>query len=257
MHISLETLDRATQFVDSLADLDQPDRASEVMLPALADLIGCDIATYQEMSPEPHRLGTYTEYPAGSLDPAAVAVFEAHIDEHPLVTHKRATADGGPASISDVMSRQRFRRLGIYSEYFRHVPTDDQIAFTMPGVTDGQVVGIALSRSEQDFSRADSAVLRSVVAPMRNALRRSGRRHRAQGAVAAEPEGLADLTDRELQVLQMAARGRTNLAIARAIDLSPRTIAKHLEHIYRKLGVTSRAAAVYRTAGASGPRQVA
>ena len=31
----------------------------------------------------------------------------------------------------------------------------------------------------------------------------------------------------------------------------PRTIAKHLEHVYRKLGVTSRAAAVYRTATAT------
>jgi DNA-binding CsgD family transcriptional regulator len=66
----------------------------------------------------------------------------------------------------------------------------------------------------------------------------------------AAPAGVAGLTDREVQVLDLAAQGRTNTAIARIIDVSPRTIAKHLEHIYRKLGVTSRAAAVYRTARA-------
>ena len=47
-------------------------------------------------------------------------------------------------------------------------------------------------------------------------------------------------------MLELVALGRTNSCIARALDVSPRTIAKHLEHIYRKFGVTSRAAAVYR-----------
>ena len=36
MHVSLDTLDRAVQFVDSLADLDQPDRAADFILPGLA-----------------------------------------------------------------------------------------------------------------------------------------------------------------------------------------------------------------------------
>jgi DNA-binding CsgD family transcriptional regulator len=64
---------------------------------------------------------------------------------------------------------------------------------------------------------------------------------------------LAGLTDREFQVLQFAAQGCTNRAIARTMGVSPRTIAKHLEHTYRKLGVTSRAAAVY--AATTGPAQ--
>jgi DNA-binding NarL/FixJ family response regulator len=74
-------------------------------------------------------------------------------------------------------------------------------------------------------------------------------RHSLTTAVSAD----GALTDRELQILELAALGRTNHAIARHIDVSPRTVAKHLEHIYRKLGVTSRAAAVYRTAGPAVP----
>jgi DNA-binding CsgD family transcriptional regulator len=58
---------------------------------------------------------------------------------------------------------------------------------------------------------------------------------------------LAQLTSREVEIMEMVAAGRTNVAIARALDMSPRTVAKHLEHVYRKLGVSNRAAAVAST----------
>jgi DNA-binding CsgD family transcriptional regulator len=64
--------------------------------------------------------------------------------------------------------------------------------------------------------------------------------------------GLADLTEREIQILRLVADGRTNASIARALDVSPRTVAKHLEHIYRKFGVSSRAAAVSRMTMSAG-----
>ncbi|MCW2598222.1 MAG: liaR5 [Frankiales bacterium] len=52
------------------------------------------------------------------------------------------------------------------------------------------------------------------------------------------------LTGREREVLVLVAEGRTNQAIAHALELSPRTVAKHLEHVYRKLDVTCRVQAV-------------
>lgn len=51
------------------------------------------------------------------------------------------------------------------------------------------------------------------------------------------------LTARELQVLRLVAAGKTNKAIARELDLSEKTIHRHLSNIFGKLGVTSRAAA--------------
>lgn len=52
------------------------------------------------------------------------------------------------------------------------------------------------------------------------------------------------LTGREIDVLQRAAAGDTNSVIARSMSLSEATIKSHLAHIYRKLGVHDRTAAV-------------
>ena len=64
---------------------------------------------------------------------------------------------------------------------------------------------------------------------------------------------LAALTDCEIQILRLVADGRTNTAIAHVLEVSPRTVAKHLEHTYRKLGVNNRAAAVSRIVMPEGP----
>jgi DNA-binding CsgD family transcriptional regulator len=58
-------------------------------------------------------------------------------------------------------------------------------------------------------------------------------------------ETLAGLTDREIEVLQQFAKGDTNRQIAQELVISERTVAHHLEHIYNKIGISSRAAAVF------------
>ena len=53
----------------------------------------------------------------------------------------------------------------------------------------------------------------------------------------------AALTPREMEVLSWLAKGKTNRDIADILDRSPRTVNKHLEHIFEKLGVETRSAA--------------
>jgi DNA-binding CsgD family transcriptional regulator len=48
------------------------------------------------------------------------------------------------------------------------------------------------------------------------------------------------LTAREHQILQLLDKGLTGLAIEHLLGISPRTVAKHLEHVYAKLGVSNR-----------------
>jgi DNA-binding CsgD family transcriptional regulator len=51
------------------------------------------------------------------------------------------------------------------------------------------------------------------------------------------------LTDREVQVLQLVAAGKNNRDIAGALHLSEHTVARHMQNVFAKLGVSSRAAA--------------
>ncbi|WP_454719760.1 MULTISPECIES: response regulator [Cupriavidus] len=53
-----------------------------------------------------------------------------------------------------------------------------------------------------------------------------------------------ELTPREAEVMVWVARGKTNRDVAEILGMSPRTVNKHLEHIYEKLGVETRTAAV-------------
>jgi putative nucleotidyltransferase with HDIG domain len=56
----------------------------------------------------------------------------------------------------------------------------------------------------------------------------------------------AGLTPREVEVLELAARGAATKQIARKLGIAPKTAGNHIEHIYSKIGVSSRAeAALY------------
>ncbi|HWR21127.1 MAG TPA: helix-turn-helix transcriptional regulator [Verrucomicrobiae bacterium] len=62
----------------------------------------------------------------------------------------------------------------------------------------------------------------------------------ARKAAAFAPLGL---TRREIEVLQWVAQGKTNMEIGSILGLSHRTVQKHLEHVFKKLGVETRIAA--------------
>ncbi|MCU0507606.1 MAG: response regulator transcription factor [Anaerolineae bacterium] len=66
----------------------------------------------------------------------------------------------------------------------------------------------------------------------------------ATGKPAGASEQVEPLSDRELDVLRLAAQGLTNKAIGQALQISDRTVQGHLANIYGKLGVASRTEAV-------------
>ena len=53
-----------------------------------------------------------------------------------------------------------------------------------------------------------------------------------------------DLSDRELQVVRLVAEGLTNGEIGNRLYISPRTVTTHLQHVYQRLGLTSRTALI-------------
>jgi len=67
---------------------------------------------------------------------------------------------------------------------------------------------------------------------------------RAAGGAAAPDEIIEPLTDRELDVLRLAAQGLGNKQIGAALNISDRTVQGHLANIYEKLHVATRTEAV-------------
>ena len=62
----------------------------------------------------------------------------------------------------------------------------------------------------------------------------------------SNPSQIEQLTDRELDVLRLAAKGFTNKAIGLQLNISDRTVQGHLAHIFAKMQATSRTEAVMR-----------
>jgi len=69
--------------------------------------------------------------------------------------------------------------------------------------------------------------------------------YRASEAEGARPSRTNhDLTERELEVLRLVASGRTNREIAQSLVISERTVKTHIGHLFAKLDVRDRVAAV-------------
>lgn len=64
--------------------------------------------------------------------------------------------------------------------------------------------------------------------------------YRVPQAAGAE---VAGLTEREIEVLRLVARGYAKRQVGEALSISERTADHHIRHIYTKLGVSTRAAA--------------
>ena len=66
---------------------------------------------------------------------------------------------------------------------------------------------------------------------------------RAAGQQTSPVERPAGLTEREVQVIRLLARGMQTKQVARALDISAKTADRHIQNLYRKIGVSTRAAA--------------
>ncbi len=117
---------------------------------------------------------------------------------------------------------------------------DDQYVFAL--LQAGAAGYILKDAHSDDVVSAVRAVAsgESVLAPSiaRKVLSRFTAPHQAQHG------GSGALTERELQVLRMAAKGMSNKIIAEELHLSSRTVQVHLSSIFSKFGVASRTEAV-------------
>lgn len=100
--------------------------------------------------------------------------------------------------------------------------------YLLKDVHDHELIDAVLSVAEGG-AVLQPAVTRKLVAGLR-----------MRGGVLDEAPPASPLTQRELQVLRLVARGLSNREVSDQLGLSVRTVETHLSHVYRKLGVSSR-----------------
>jgi DNA-binding CsgD family transcriptional regulator len=240
---------------------DDPDALAHAMLVEMRALVAVEHLTYNELDLARQRIICVSD--ARDFDAALgpmVPTFEAHMHEHPVAAdcrrmqtqHPDGVADDVPVhTISDFLPRARYQQLGLYRDFYRHFDTEFQMIVSLVNRR-GHAVGVALNRKLRDFTDRDRAVMELLRPHLQLAYFNVDRRARLRRLfdLQDEPRAITDLCDaaaltpREAAVMFHVAHGKDTAQIAVALRARPRTIEKHLEHVFAKLGVHSRAAAV-------------
>lgn len=178
--------------------------------------------------------------PTGDVSTARTAAFWKYYWDDPVCCYPDTTDDlTAVCAISDFYSDRQFHATPMYREFFGPERIERGLFLCLPSQR-GRVLRMKFYRGAgSDFCDRD----RGLLALLRPHLYEA---YRAQcGRRLAKPQ----LTAREQQVLQLVAIGHTNGQIGRHLSISEATVRKHLEHIFERLQVTSRTAAVTRVFG--------
>jgi DNA-binding CsgD family transcriptional regulator len=183
------------------------------------------------------------------------ACFDRHFNEHPLVRYHAYRRGPDTHRISDSVPFPRFRETALYNEYYRRVGLDHAVALPL-WVDANLLVSFVLNRRKRDFSDHDRELLEMLRGGVSALYRHSLALQRARdgesqldrllGASPRKRDPHWALTARENEVLHWLAHGKADRDIAAILAISPRTVHKHLQRIYEKLGVENRTAAVMR-----------
>lgn len=259
-HLTRSDYARAFALLNRLAECAAPGASfGRDGVQALLEFVPAEFATLSEcFLASGHR--RVSGLPGLALSGADIESFDRHFYSHPLVRYHGVQRGTGVRRISDELSIDAFRRTALYADHYRRIGIDRVIA--LPLLSDGRMlVSFVMNRTGQDFSERERERL-ELLRPQLSLLYRQASRSargdptpRLARPTAQQPEvraatpiapAAAGLTPREREVLRWLACGKTDADIAALLGLSPRTVHKHLEHVYVKLGVETRTAAVVR-----------
>jgi DNA-binding CsgD family transcriptional regulator len=207
------------------------------LLSDLMDLIPSDYVTFFGCDHRPYTPTWFLQQT--SPDDADDEAYWQHYRDCPPCCYPERGGDLREIiKISDFYSARQWRNTAIYRDYYRVADVEHRLVLFLPAPgwapKDG-TLRLAFSRgSGSDFSERHRALLTLL------------RPHLHEAYLDAERGRLRtpQLTPRQWDLLRLIAAGHTNSQIARRLDLSEGTVRKHLENIYSKLKVSSRAAAL-------------
>ena len=170
------------------------------------------------------------------------ALMGRHGETHPAIrSYLTQNSDQSPRRVSDVASAGKWRDSGAHRA-MKDLMAEHQLSVIVDFAPPMRGRGWVLCREGRDFSDAELDRTRLLFPLLVAVGRMYDRLEPWHNPAASAVGGL--LTARELAVLTLLARGLSVDAIGRRLAISGRTVAKHLEHVYRKLGCNDRLVAV-------------
>jgi DNA-binding CsgD family transcriptional regulator len=219
------------------------------LLDSIRRAVPSDWVSLNDIGPDPATVAVIIDPPAPS---ELFEKFTRYAHQNPLIAHYTRTQDGRVVRWSDLVSPAELHALDIYAEVYAPMGVEHQLAFTLPHRRD-RILGVALSRRTRDFTDRERDLLETarpfLIQAYRNAIRYSdllaadSRRRATQPPPQIDALRALRLTDRQAQVLQLLATGVSDKDIATHLQISPRTVHKHLERCYRTLAVRTRSEA--------------
>jgi DNA-binding CsgD family transcriptional regulator len=222
--------ERDLRLLQRILDTDRPCGAEQDLAPSLlediADLIGCDDVAVQVMD-HPRRYvraqSTYDE----EDDPGLEELFWQCFWDCLACSYPQRTGRTDVTRASDFGA-------GAASEYLSALgaPHEMLVPLPLPDRLDHRL--LLWRRTGPDFTGRDLLLMTLLQPHLTETHAR--RLHRQRGT----PE----LTPRQWEILRLVAAGCTNRQVGRALGLTERTVGKHLENVYLRLGAQSRTEAI-------------
>jgi DNA-binding CsgD family transcriptional regulator len=123
------------------------------ILEVITRVVPCDRVGYNEITPDESFAITVPEF-----DRSLITQFAQLIYQNPLIERYEQTRDGRPYRISDLVDQQTFHSLELYQQFYRPLGIEWQVAFTLPARAP-LIVGIALTRTHEDFTQREVQLL--------------------------------------------------------------------------------------------------
>jgi DNA-binding CsgD family transcriptional regulator len=343
--LTSDDIERVRLFLEETAAPCDLTTFGSIVLPAVQKLVPSVVACYAQIDPVQGKLVAQETYPNAAFK-GIKETFEQHMFEHPVFPEWTRTGSHSALRRSDVLTRSRWHRRGLYQEVYKPLGCEDSMPIGLPA-PEGLIACICLERDTEFSERAMQLLelVRPHIAQMyRNAemysllgqatqpdgarsimLDKAGRPLLATQAAwdliaayfpgqtafdATFPRSIGDwlraqmarfsrehelpppaspfvihndngdrltlrllyggktgeqallvmeerrveppasisphlgLSPREGEILMLVRQGRTSAEIAELLSVSRRTVEKHLENIYCKLGVENRTTAV-------------
>ena len=251
----LSTRDYGRMLDLAVSILDRPglDGAWQLVVEELVRSLGGTVGVLSEVrwTPGAGRVHVWTPESVRALP--LDSILNSHIRlRHPLARHYATTTDRTPLAITDLVEERVWRHSEAYALTRRTFQSTRHFAIPL-ATTAGTGKCFVIHRDGRDFDEHERAyaqrlqpLLTSVDAHLRYLRGQPGSIPAQGGQRAAQAVSELGLTPRETAVLGLLGDALTAEAIGRRLGITTRTVHKHIEKLYRKLGVSNRLAAVLR-----------